>query len=201
MIYCLVVFITNLQNNFVYSSLNVRTGIKRCNINENSSMIWHWRLGHISIERVKRLVKDVVLNTLDFVDFETCVDCIKGKHTNMSKKGSAQGQKYFITFIDDYTRCMNVYLLNNKNESLDAFNVFKAEVENQCGKKIKIVRTDRDGEYYGRYNESGQTPGSLAKFLQEHGNCCPIHYSWFYKPKWCCRKKKPNNIGHGAEYA
>jgi len=33
-------------------------------------------------------VKDGVLNTLDFADFKTCVDYIKGKQTNMSKKGA-----------------------------------------------------------------------------------------------------------------
>ncbi|KAL6333093.1 hypothetical protein AAG906_028276 [Vitis piasezkii] len=53
--------------------------------------------------------------------------------------------------------------------SLDAFKVFKAEVEKQYGKQIKIVRSDRGGEYYGRYLEDGQSPGPFAKFLQEHG--------------------------------
>ena len=84
---------------------------------------WHRRLGHISIKRIKRLVNEGVLNTLDFSDFETCVDCIKGKQTNKSKKGTkrslnlleiihtyiccpdmdASSPKYFITFIDDYS--------------------------------------------------------------------------------------------------
>ena len=30
------------------------------------------------------------------------------------------------------------------------------------------MRSDRDGEYYGRYTENGQAPGPFAKFLQEH---------------------------------
>ena len=34
---------------------------------------------------------------------------------------------------------------------------------------MKIVKTDRGGEYYGRYIEDGQEPGPFAKFLQEHG--------------------------------
>ena len=29
-----------------------------------------------------------VLSTLDFADFETCVNCIKGKQTNKSKRGA-----------------------------------------------------------------------------------------------------------------
>ena len=31
------------------------------------------------------------------------------------------------------------------------------------------MRTDRDGEYYGRYTKDGQAPGLFAKFLQENG--------------------------------
>ncbi|RVW30282.1 Retrovirus-related Pol polyprotein from transposon TNT 1-94 [Vitis vinifera] len=145
--------------------------------------------GHISIDRIKRLVNDGVLSTLDFTDFETCVDCIKGKQTNKSKRSATRsstileiihtdicsldmdshGQKYFISFIDDFSRYMYLYILHNKNEALDAFKVFKAEVEKQYGKQIKIVRSDRGGEYYGRYLEDGQSPGPFAKFLQEHG--------------------------------
>ena len=67
--------------------MHVNVGIKRSLINENSFMLWHRRLGHISIERIKRLVKDGVLKTLDFIDFGTCVDCIKGNQTNKTTKG------------------------------------------------------------------------------------------------------------------
>ena len=79
------------------------------------------------------------------------------------------GKKYFITFIDDYSRYMYVYLLHNKYEALNAFKVFKAKIKNQCGKQIQIVRSDRGGEYYGRYTENGQASGPFEKFLQEHG--------------------------------
>ena len=81
----------------------------------------------------------------------------------------SHGQRYFISFIDDYSRYMYLYMLHKKDEALDAFKIFKAEVEKQCGKQIKIVRSDRGGEYYGRYTEDGQAPGPFAKFLQEHG--------------------------------
>ncbi|XP_022867375.1 uncharacterized protein LOC111387092 [Olea europaea var. sylvestris] len=69
----------NLQNDITYSSMHVYIGTKRCNINEDSSMLWHRRLRHISTDRIKRLVNDGILSTLDFTDFDTCVDCIKGK--------------------------------------------------------------------------------------------------------------------------
>ena len=64
---------------------------------------------------------------------------------------------------------MYIYLLRNKNEALDAFKVFKAKVEKQCKKQIKIMRMDKGGEYYGRYIEDGQAPGPFGKFLQKHG--------------------------------
>ena len=86
-------------------------------------MLWHRSLGHISIDRIKRLVKDGVLNTLDYINLETCVDCIKGKQTNKSKKNATwsldileiiqtgicypyinmPSHKYFITLINDYS--------------------------------------------------------------------------------------------------
>ena len=50
------------------------------------------------------------------------------------------------------------------------FKVYKAEVELQLGTKIKAVRSDRGGEYYGRYDGSGeQRQGPFAKYLEECG--------------------------------
>ena len=117
-----------------------------------------WRLGHISIERITRLVKDGVLKTFDFTDFGTCVDYIKGKQTNKTTKGAKRsfeileiihtdicgpfatpclnGQRYLISFIDDHTRYMYLYLLYDKAEALNAFKTYKAEVEKQRENKI-----------------------------------------------------------------
>ncbi|KAF7820704.1 Retrovirus-related Pol polyprotein from transposon TNT 1-94 [Senna tora] len=83
-------FRVQLQDNTSYDTMHASSsiGIKRCATNENSSMLWHRRLGHISLERVKMLVKEGVLNALDFTDFNTCIDCIKGKQTNKTKKGA-----------------------------------------------------------------------------------------------------------------
>jgi len=134
------------------------------------------------------MVNEGVLSALDFSEFETCVDCIKGKQTNKSKKGAkrssilleiihtniccpdkdSSGLKYFITFKDDYSRYMYLYILHSKDEALDIFKVFKAKVKKQCEKQIKIVRSDRSVEYYGRYTENEQASGLFAKFLQEH---------------------------------
>ena len=57
------------------------------------------------------------------------------------------GKKYFITFIDDCTRYCYVYLLNSQDGAIEAFKQYKIEVENQLNKKIKMIRSDRGGEY------------------------------------------------------
>ena len=50
------------------SSINSVVGCKRARMNLSSSMLWHKRLGHISRQRLKRLVRDGVLSNLDFLD-------------------------------------------------------------------------------------------------------------------------------------
>ena len=62
---------------------------------------------------------------------------------------------YFITFTDDYNRYGYVYLMRHKSESFEKFKEFRQEVQNQLGKSIKILRSDREGEYlsseFGEY--------------------------------------------------
>ena len=60
---------------------------------------------------------------------------------------------------------MYLYLLYDKAEVLDAFKTYKVEVEKQRENKIKIIRSNRGREYYGRYIEKGQMPSPFAKFL------------------------------------
>ena len=56
-------------------------------------------------------------------------------------------KRYFITFIDDYSRKTWVYFLQEKSEAFAAFKCFKALVEKAYGKVIKILRSDRGGEF------------------------------------------------------
>ena len=44
------------------------------------------------------------------------------------------------------------------------FKIYKAEVENQVNRKIKVVRSHRGGEYYGRYDGLGRYPEPFVKF-------------------------------------
>ena len=53
----------------------------------------------------------------------------------------------FLTFIDDFTHYTWVYVLKKKSDVFKCFNMWTALVENCCGKKLKILRTDNGGEY------------------------------------------------------
>ena len=45
-------------------------------------------LGHISKQRMQRLVSEGILDSFDFENFKMCIDCIKGKQTNIKKVGA-----------------------------------------------------------------------------------------------------------------
>ncbi|RDY02214.1 hypothetical protein CR513_14360, partial [Mucuna pruriens] len=84
-------------------------------------------------------------------------------------------------------------LIHEKSQSLDVFKSFKAEVELQLGKKIKAVKSDRGGEYYGRYDESReQRPGPFALFLRE----CEIvpQYTMPGKPSMNEQPQQPQEV-------
>ena len=121
-----------------------------------------------------------------------CIEYIKRKQTNVKRIGankssgvlelvhidicgpfpmaSWNGQQYFITFIDDYSHYGYLYLIHEKSQSLDVFKSYKAKIENQLGKKIKAIKSNHGGEYYGRYDRlREQHLGPFARYLHECG--------------------------------
>ena len=57
------------------------------------------------------------------------------------------GYKYFIIFTDDLNRYVYVYLMKHISESFEKFKEFQNKIQNQLGKTIKGLTSDRDGEY------------------------------------------------------
>ncbi|GJT40096.1 retrotransposon protein, putative, ty1-copia subclass [Tanacetum coccineum] len=60
---------------------------------------------------------------------------------------------YLIESSNVWHGLLLVYLLKSKDEAIDKFVLYKTEVENQLGKKIKVVRSDRGGEYVAPFAE------------------------------------------------
>ena len=57
------------------------------------------------------------------------------------------GNKFYIIFIDDFSRYWYVYLLRTKDEAEEKFKIYKAKVENKLNNKIKRLRYEKKGEY------------------------------------------------------
>lgn len=79
-------FKMNLQDNACYNATCVHARIEECVMNKSFFVLCHQNLGHIFQPRMKRLVNDGVLNTPDFIDFDTCITCTSIERTNKSNK-------------------------------------------------------------------------------------------------------------------
>ena len=145
--------------------------------------LWHLRLGHINSNRIQRLTKDGLLKPLDFNGFPDYESFLEGKitkrpfnakgkraqdllelvHSDVHGPMSTQtrgGYEYFITFTDDYFRFGYLYLMKWKSKAFEKFKEFRDEFENQLGKHIKVIRSDRGGEYL---------LGDFKDYLTENG--------------------------------
>jgi hypothetical protein len=60
---------------------------------------------------------------------------------------SFSGFRYWVTFIDDYSRYRFVVPIKAKSDVFEAFKQFKAYAENQSERKLKTLRDDKGGEY------------------------------------------------------
>ena len=59
---------------------NIET--KRCKVNNDSATyLWHCRLGHIGVKRMKILHKDGFSESLGYESFDACEPCLLGKMT------------------------------------------------------------------------------------------------------------------------
>ena len=131
---------------------------------------WHRRLGHASINTVKKVLAACNISLSKQNRSHFCNACQLGKahalpfprsssraieplnlvHTDLWGPApvlSSDGYCYYICFVDDYSRFSWIYPLRAKSEALTAFVHFKAMVENQFDRKIKILQSDWGGEY------------------------------------------------------
>ena len=113
---------------------------KRCKVtNDSATYLWHCRLGHIGVKRMKKLHADGLLESLD-----TCAPCLMGKMTKTPFSGTMEratnlleiihtdvcgpmsvdargGYRYFRTFTNDLRRYGYIYLMKHRSETFDKF--------------------------------------------------------------------------------
>ncbi len=167
-----------------------------------STKIWHQRLAHIQPSSITGMAKSNAVWGLEINNSQelTCTGCVLGKgHRQLIPKKSHSrstkllelvhsdvngplevpslgGSRYFVTFIDDYSRWISLYTMKAKSETFDCFKRCHAMAERHTGSKIesfniirrtrktaeklKTLRTDNGGEYLSN---------DFRSYLQEHG--------------------------------
>jgi hypothetical protein len=137
-------------------------------------MMWHQILGHIREKGVRILHYKGMVEGMSncSLDFDLCEHCVYGKKNRvrfpsgaMRAEGilqlvhsdvfgpvsfpSLEKYVYYVSFIDEFLRNTWIYFLGKKYEVFDMFKEFKALVENQTEKRIKVLRTDNGEEFCG----------------------------------------------------
>lgn len=125
--------------------------------------IWHARLGHPSNAVLKHVMKS--MNFVGKIKNSICDACKDGKmhtlpftqHTISVKEPleilysgiwgpspllSTQGHKYYILFVDSYSRYTWLFPLKQKLEAPNIFKHFKKNIELPLGRKIKALHSD-----------------------------------------------------------
>ena len=75
----MVYFLLNLDSSDTHIH-NIEA--KRCRVdNDSATYLWHCRLGHIGVKRMKKLHTDGLLEPLDYESLGTCEPCLMGKMT------------------------------------------------------------------------------------------------------------------------
>ena len=140
-------------------------------------LLWHRRLGHLSLPAIKRIVSEDVATGIDIHKKSPDTNCVCGAcvmaklsrnpfksvdHTGQRTKplelihsdvmgptqtASFGGKRYAIFFTDDATRITRVYFMKAKSEAPERFQDYRAEVEMWFDRSIKRIRVDGGGGY------------------------------------------------------
>lgn len=152
--------------------IDLESSVHRANL-VKSNTVWHKRLAHINHATIKRMDREQLVSGADLssVNVDICDPCVKGKMARKTFKSrdnikstrpleivhsdvcgpmqnvSLGGSRYFVSFIDDFSRYAHVYFIDNKSDVFSVFQNFEAYVSNQTGQTIATLRTDGGGEY------------------------------------------------------
>ena len=130
--------------------------------------IWHRKMGHM-YHGALRTLQEITIGVPNFSSdhLDICRGCAMGKfakspfhsrttgildliHSDVSgwmSHVSLSGYEYYVLFVDDHSRKTWIYFLKTKCEVFKRFQEFKALVETQTGRKIKVLRSNNGVEY------------------------------------------------------
>jgi transposase InsO family protein len=97
-----------------------------------------YMIGKMPRDRIPKLRSTFTTRPLQLIHSNIC---------NPLPVTSRTGNRYILTFIDDYTRKTWLYFLATKSQTLDCFKQFRALVETSTTQKIETLHSNRGGEY------------------------------------------------------
>ncbi|WVZ63766.1 LOW QUALITY PROTEIN: hypothetical protein U9M48_013373 [Paspalum notatum var. saurae] len=159
---------------------------------------WHERFGHLHFEALKRLSANEMVRGLPCLDHveQLCDVCVLTKQRRLPfphqssfrakerlelvhgdlcgpvTPATPGGRRYFLLLVDDLSRYMWVMVLGSKGEAADAIRRAQAAAEAECGRKLRVLRTDNGGEF---------TAAEFASYCADEG--IRRHYSAPYSPQ------------------
>lgn len=153
------------------------------------SLTWHKRLGHLNEEYLnKNPIRSITGNLEPF----SCETCHKNKSTRIVSHNpvmkakrplekihsdlagpitpmSLGGNKYLVTFTDDFSRFSWVFPCEKKSQCLEIFKGFKKAVENELDQKIAFLHCDNGGEYSSKeWNQYARQEGIQLQYTVPH---------------------------------
>jgi Integrase core domain len=139
--------------------------------------LWHWRIGHASDFVLNKLLnlRNLDNSTCDIYRFvkqtrlpftlsnSKTSNFFELEHSDVWESApvtSYNNFRYYVTFIDDFSRTTWIYLLTSKYEVFQKFVDFSNFIENQYNTTIKILRSDNGTEYVNK---------TFSKYLHHKG--------------------------------
>ncbi|CAI7876852.1 unnamed protein product [Closterium sp. NIES-54] len=164
-----------------------------------SSYLWHRRFGHLNMRDLSTLHRQQLVTGLNLSSssIPQCISCYRGKQTRQpfgvshsrttaplqlihsdiagpfSYGTTIGGARYLLTFIDDYSRHITVYLLRHRSEAFSCFKDYVTQVHNMHSPRtIKAFLSDGALEF---------NSDAFTSFLKAHG--IARHRSTPYTPE------------------
>ena len=152
--------------------------------------LWHSRLGHILLGQLKSIMSSGLLGSIK-INIIDCLPCQLSKQPAFPFNNSHSvlfapfdliysdvwcpsptitmgGSRYYVIFVDDFSRYTWIYLMKNRSELPQIYFDFANMIKTQFSCNIKVFRADNAQEYKEK---------CVLDFLRQNGtlphHCCP----------------------------
>ncbi|GJZ69558.1 zinc finger, CCHC-type containing protein [Tanacetum coccineum] len=153
---------------------------------DNQAWLWHARLGHLNFDDINKMTRKNLVEGIPRINHagQICDACLLGKHSRTPFPNHAKfrsknpldlvygdlcgpispathsGKKLIFLLVDDCTRFMWAYFLTTKDQALSTFKEFRQQIEMEMRMKVRMLRTDRGGEF---------TSNEFTRYCKENG--------------------------------